>query len=162
MQKIFTDTIRSLFSYAQALKEDNRVQFVDVGIMKIVEDMISLNLLAANFRETYIAYMRVGKMVFNYQDVIPLLVVLGKDAPPARTCHIMHLDDRGLYTSSGEDNLLKIQVPHAFAKNDHKPLLFLEHLFYRHVGAFLEEHHVRHLKQDKEKLSTIALFLDTN
>lgn len=54
--------MQNLLSYAQAVKEEYKVQFVDGRITDIGDGMMSLNFLAAHCRETYIRYARLGKM----------------------------------------------------------------------------------------------------
>lgn len=62
----------------------------------------------------------------------------------------------------GEDILIMIQAADAFYKNDHKRTPFLTNLFYIHAKALLDGLHAPHSKQDQEKFSAFALFLDTN
>lgn len=49
-----TDTVQSMLHYAGAFEEAHGVRFVDVCLIKIVGDVISLNCLAANCSVTYI------------------------------------------------------------------------------------------------------------
>lgn len=61
----FTDTIQSLQRSARAFPEDYCVLFVDVRRWDIMEDMMSFNVLNANFRATYVRYIGVGRIMMN-------------------------------------------------------------------------------------------------
>lgn len=122
-------------NYAPALKEDITVHFVDVRIMDIVEDMTSLNLLAANSSVTYRRYIRVGKTMIKRQGVLPLLVKLAENAPLENTIGITYSDVSSIYVSSQEDIFLMNPAGDAFFENDHKTAAFHPYSFYRHTSA---------------------------
>lgn len=50
--------------------------------------------LAANFTETYVHYIRVGKMKFHHQGVLLLLLEMGKAAAVADTLDFTLLDEQ--------------------------------------------------------------------
>lgn len=99
-EETFTDTTKSLLSYARVFGESFGVRFVGVRILDVVEDMLSLHFLASSSRETCIRYIKGGKIMFKYQSVFPLPEKLDKDGLVARTIGITHLDGRRRYTSS--------------------------------------------------------------
>lgn len=67
---MITDAIQRLLRYARAGDKDYGSCFVDAGIADIVEDMMSTNYLAANYKETHVRYNKVGTILINHQSVL--------------------------------------------------------------------------------------------
>lgn len=59
LEATFSETMQRLLSYARKVGQDYVVRFVDVGIIDIVEYIMSLKFLAASSRGTYKQYIRV-------------------------------------------------------------------------------------------------------
>lgn len=72
----FKGTMPSLLSYTRAFEEDCSVLVVYKRVIDVVDIMNSSSFLAANFRATYICYIRNAKMVIKYQGLLYLLVNL--------------------------------------------------------------------------------------
>lgn len=79
----------------------------------------------------------------------------------AETLGIMHLDKPSPYSSSREDSLVMIQTTDWFSYKDTKPSSVDTKHFYRNARGFLDELHVCHLEEEKEKFPTFALLLET-
>lgn len=60
-KKNFTNTINSLLYYGRAFEEYHAMSFADVHVMNIVNNVLSLNVLAASTRVTSELYIRVGE-----------------------------------------------------------------------------------------------------
>lgn len=58
----FINTIQSTPNYARGFKEMHSVSVVNLSIMDMLEELLSLNLMAAKFRRTDPGYIRLGKM----------------------------------------------------------------------------------------------------
>lgn len=127
-------------------------------ILDIVKDKMSSNFLRANFRATFVRYIRVRKMTMNNQVVLSLLGKISKNALPVKSRGITDPDGPSLYISFQEDIILIIQVEDAFVNNEHKPATFHANTFHRHARALPDELHVHHLKQDQDGVLTFALF----
>lgn len=102
----FAGTLQSLLSYALAIAKSYGILFVDVRILDIVEIMTASIFLGASSRPSYIPYIRVGKIMIEYQAVLPLLTKPAKDTPAAKALGITHLDDASLFIYSEEDFLI--------------------------------------------------------
>lgn len=59
----FSDSVHSLFCYTQAFEEDFVVHFVDVHIMDFLDDKMSSNFHALNFRATAVRHISVCRML---------------------------------------------------------------------------------------------------
>lgn len=117
------DTIQSLLSYDQGIKECYDICFVDVRVKEIEESMTSSKFLAPNSTETYTCYIGVGKMMTTREVLLPLFGKLCKHAPAEKTLGITHLDDSSLYTSSENDVRFMNQTAAAFVRNGRNLLL---------------------------------------
>lgn len=62
----FPDPMHSLLSYTRVIRKSYDVHLVDVPLMDIWEDVMSLNFLAARSRMICTRCVRVGKMMINY------------------------------------------------------------------------------------------------
>lgn len=129
--------------------------------MDIVKYTLSSNLLAVNYRATYISYMSRCKMMITYVGVLTFLVKLDKDCTVSKTLGFTHLNDQSLYSSSKVDIFLMIRVANAFVKSNHKPSAFRANLFCIHARAFLDDLRFLQLEQDREELPIFALLLYT-
>lgn len=89
------------------------------------------------------------------------LLKLGLDTSVETILGITHVADRSVYFSSEEDILSIRRTADAYVKNKRKPVAFHEKSFRRHGKADLDELRTSLLKQDKERLFTFYLFLDT-
>lgn len=116
--------------------------------------------MATNSRAIYVRYIIVGKMIIRNRGLLSLPIDLEKDASAARKLGIKQRDDPALYISSVENILLMIQAVDEFFKNDQKPAPAPLHAnsLCRHATVVSDQHHVRHLEQDKEQFPTFALF----
>lgn len=87
--------MKSLLRYVPPLEEDHGVWFVNVCIMDIVKDTISLHFLAVSSRGTGVHYIRDSKIMAKHQD---MLLVFGKLAKKRSSCEdaITNLHDPDL------------------------------------------------------------------
>lgn len=80
-RKVFTETMQSLLSCAQASEEGYVLRFVYVRISKIVDDRMSSTFLAAISGATYIRHIRVNKMMNKRHGVLPIPQEVRKEQP---------------------------------------------------------------------------------
>lgn len=116
--------MHTLSSYADALKEDCGIRFVDMRIIDIVGDIMSSNFFAEKFKAAYKRFITGGRMMIRQQSVLPLLGKLGKNAPLEKTLKIIHIDGSTLDMSSKNNIVFVNQITIQFVKNDQKPDYF--------------------------------------
>lgn len=97
--------------------------------------------------------------MFKDQGVIPPLKILGKDAASSETLSIIHHDEPVVYVSSEDEILLMIQAAEGFINNDYKSVSLQPNSCYKLARAVLDDLLIRHMEQDKEKASTLVIFL---
>lgn len=134
------------------------MSLVDGCVLKIVDDMMSSNLLPANYKESHVCYIRDDKIKISNIKVLRSIVSLGMDAPVVNSLSNNPLDDRDFYISTEKDIIHRIQVADSFVKNDHKLAFFRTSAFYRVESALFNELHILHLGQGEKKLPAFALF----
>lgn len=104
----------------------------------------------------------VSEKVIKHEWMLFVLVELGKDALAAKNLRITYHQDPCLYISFREIMFVMNQAVDTFLKNDEKPALSHAIFFYQHVRALLDELQLFRLEQEKKRLPTFAMFLDTN
>lgn len=84
------------------------MRFVDMRKMNVADYMMSSNFLAANFRATYVQYIKIGKIMIKHEYMLFLLRELGRNVPAAKTPGMTYLDDLTLYILSKRHSFLII------------------------------------------------------
>lgn len=126
--------------------------------LQIVEEMMSSNFVAKNFKATYVCIVRVEKLIRKCHSVPPLLEKFGKKVLAAECVEITHLDDPGLDIPFEEDIIFLSQATDTSVKNNDKPGFSVANFFLRHSRVFRNKLHYCNLEQAKEKLPKFALF----
>lgn len=116
--------VASAKSSASVRRDSYEARFVDVRILKILEDMMPSTISGVNSRAMHERYIPVRKMLMNKKGVPTFLERLGKDAPVAMNFGIKYLVELSLCITSEEKLFLLIQAADELAENDHKPALF--------------------------------------
>lgn len=98
--------------------------FVDLGIVDILDVIMSSKLLVASAGATYLRYIRLRKVKIKLKGKLPLFTDFGRSAPGVRALRLAHRDSPTFYCSFQEDILFMIQTTEAFVKNDDKHVTF--------------------------------------
>lgn len=93
----FIDKLQRLQSYVRATKENCGVCFVEVSMLAIVEDMISLDTLVVSSRAIHVWYISVGNMIIKSQGSFFFIRKQERDTLVAKTFVITNLDDPDPY-----------------------------------------------------------------
>lgn len=78
--------------------------------MRIVNEMSSSNILAANSRAKYAYCIEVAMLKIKHKQVLPLPLNMGGDEPDAKALNITNLDSLSTYIYYQEDILFIIQA----------------------------------------------------
>lgn len=101
-------TFRSVIRYAQDFEKYYGLSFIDVYIMDIVDDMMTLNFLASNYRTSHSRYNTFGKIISKRNEILELRVKLDTEEPAAEPLVIAHFNDLNLQIESCEQMLCMI------------------------------------------------------
>lgn len=120
LEQVFTDSMQSLLTYSRSFIEKHGVRFFFVGIMDIVDDIMSSTFLAANSRATYTRYIRVHKVLIKRKYELAQLKNIGRDAPATNTLGITPLAGPSIYVSSEKCILVLTEDADLIVKTDQK------------------------------------------
>lgn len=118
--------MQSILSYARAFEENCGVCFVDMRLINTVVAITFSHFLATNSKATYVRSIRFDNIVNKHKDMPPLLMDLGRYRITVKSLYLTPFDDTGLYISSEQNILLKIQFSHVLIKINQQPTTFDE------------------------------------
>lgn len=121
-EKILTNTIHTVPSYARAFQEYYAMCFVNPPVLNLVDYVKLSNFLATNFTANYAVYVPLAKTTINNKSVLQLLVSLDMNTLLIKALGITHLDERGLRISTKQGILLINPAADAFMKKIASPL----------------------------------------
>lgn len=69
----FADMIQSQLIFARVSRENYGIRIADVRVLVAVEDLLSSNFQAVNFRPTLIRYTTIGEVIMESRSELPML-----------------------------------------------------------------------------------------
>lgn len=110
--------MQNLSSSLRMFGENYTVCFVDVRIMSIVDEMMSLNIFTAGSESNYARYILDCKIIITLQVISAMIVNLRKTSEVFRTKRMKHGDEAMLYNTSEQNILLMVYAVEASEINN--------------------------------------------
>lgn len=83
-EELSTETLQSLLSFMKAFQKRNMVHLIDVSIMDILDDMISVNCMDVNSKWTSLRSRSVWNVMSNHFDVLVFLLKYKRDTASSK------------------------------------------------------------------------------